>query len=85
MLKKEEKEPIIKLAQIHEKDTGSPGVQYLLVTAKINSLEEHLKKHRKDNQTRRTLLKLYARRRKLRKYLIENYPDVYSKIRDMLS
>jgi len=85
MLKKEEKEQIIKLAQLHEKDTGSAGVQYLLVTAKINSLEEHLKKHRKDNQTRRTLLKLYARRRKLRRYLMENYPDVYRKIRDTMA
>ncbi|MCS7164932.1 MAG: 30S ribosomal protein S15 [Candidatus Calescibacterium sp.] len=84
MLKREEKEEIIKLVQLHEKDTGSPGVQYLLLTAKINSLEDHIKRHRKDKQTYRTLLKLYARRRKLRKYLMENYPEVYTKIREML-
>lgn len=84
MLKKEEKEQIIKLAQIHEKDTGSSGVQFLLLTAKINSLEDHAKKHKKDKQTQRTLLKLYAKRRKLRKYLIENYPEIYTKIRELL-
>ncbi|MEN3014480.1 MAG: 30S ribosomal protein S15 [bacterium] len=84
MLKKEEKEQIIKLIQMHEKDTGSAGVQYLLLTAKINSLEEHVKKHRKDKQTHRTLLKLYARRRKIRKYLISNYPEIYAKVRELL-
>ncbi|MCS7243971.1 MAG: 30S ribosomal protein S15 [Candidatus Calescibacterium sp.] len=84
MLKKEEKEEIIKLIRLHDKDTGSAGVQYLLLTAKINSLEDHVKKHRKDKQTHRTLLKLYAQRRKLRKYLIDNYPNIYTKIREML-
>lgn len=84
MLKREEKEEIMKLIQLHEKDTGSAGVQYLLLTAKINSLEDHVKKHKKDKQTYRTLLKLYARRRKLRKYLIDNYPQIYAKIREML-
>ncbi|MFN4219741.1 MAG: 30S ribosomal protein S15 [bacterium] len=84
MITKEEKEKIIKLIQVHEKDTGSPGVQYLLLTAKINSLEEHVKKHKKDKQTYRTLLKLYAKRRKLRRYLMERYPEIYEKIRNML-
>lgn len=84
MITKEEKEKIIKLVQLHDKDTGSPGVQYLLLTAKINSLEEHIKIHKKDKQTYRTLLKLYAKRRKLRKYLIENYPQVYEKIKNIL-
>lgn len=84
MITKEEKEKIIKLIQSHEKDTGSAGVQYLLLTAKINNLEEHIKIHKKDKQTHRTLLKLYAKRRKLRKYLIERYPEIYEKIRNML-
>ncbi|MFN3995971.1 MAG: 30S ribosomal protein S15 [bacterium] len=84
MITKEEKEKIIKLIQLHEKDTGSAGVQYLLLTAKINSLEEHVKKHKKDKQTYRTLLKLYAKRRKLRRYLMERYPEIYEKIRNML-
>ncbi len=84
MLTKQEKEEIIKLLQIHEKDTGSPGVQYLLLTAKINSLEEHLKVHKKDKQTYRTLLRLYAKRRKLRKYIIENYPEIYQKIKEII-
>lgn len=83
-MKKEEKEEIIKLIQLHDKDTGSAGVQFLLLTAKINSLEDHVKKHKKDKQTSRTLLKLYAKRRKLRKYLIDNYPEVYKKIRELL-
>jgi small subunit ribosomal protein S15 len=84
-LKKEEKEKIMSLIQRHEKDTGSPEVQFLLLNARINLLEEYHKKNPKDNQSYRTLLKLYAKRRKLRNYIIENYPEAFKKIRDLLA
>ncbi|MGB9638978.1 MAG: 30S ribosomal protein S15 [bacterium] len=83
-LKREEKEKIISLIQRHEKDTGSPEVQFLLLNARINLLEEYHKKNPKDNQSYRTLLKLYAKRRKLRNYIMENYPEVFKGIRDLL-
>ncbi len=53
----------------HEKDTGSADVQIGLLTRQINELTSHLKKHPKDNHSRRGLLKMVGRRRKLLKYL----------------
>ena len=53
----------------HEKDTGSTPVQIGLLTKQINELAGHLKKHPKDNHSRRGLLKMVGKRRKLLKYL----------------
>ena len=55
--------------QLHEKDTGSADIQVAQLTSRINHLTEHLSAHKKDFSTRRGLLKLVARRRKLLDYL----------------
>lgn len=55
--------------KLHEKDTGSADVQVAILTARINELTEHLTIHSKDHSTRRGLLKMVARRRKLLDYL----------------
>ncbi|OAQ20493.1 30S ribosomal protein S15 [Thermosulfurimonas dismutans] len=63
------KTEIIKKFQRHEGDTGSPEVQIALLTARLKQLEEHFKVHKKDHHSRRGLLKLVGRRRKLLNYL----------------
>jgi len=83
-LKREEKSEIIKYFARHESDTGSPEVQYALIRARIAQLQEHLKKHKKDYQTQRTLLRLVAKMRKLRKYMIKKYPESYEKVKRLL-
>lgn len=55
--------------QLHDKDTGSADVQVALLTQRINHLTGHLSRHVKDHATRRGLLKMVARRRKLLDYL----------------
>lgn len=70
-----EKKDIIAENQIHETDTGSSEVQISVLTERINYLVEHLKKHKKDHHTRRGLLILVSRRRKLIKYLKQRNPD----------
>lgn len=68
-LKKQNKEKVIKKYQRDDKDTGSCEVQVALLTERINSLTEHLKMHKKDFHSRRGLLHLVNRRRKLLNYL----------------
>ena len=63
--------------QLHEKDTGSPDVQIAALTERITHLTEHLSVHKKDFSTRRGLLKLVARRRKLLDYLNSKKPERY--------
>ena len=66
--------------QLHEKDTGSADIQVAQLTSRIYHLTEHLGAHKKDFSTRRGLLKLVARRRKLLDYLkrknVERYQNV---------
>lgn len=69
MLKTKKKQTVIKKSQIHEKDTGSPEVQVAVLSARIDELATHLKKHKKDNHSRRGLLKMVADRRNHLKYL----------------
>ncbi|HHS48467.1 MAG TPA: 30S ribosomal protein S15 [Desulfurella acetivorans] len=69
MLTKEKKEEIIKKFGASEKDSGSVSVQIALLTERINYLTDHLKNYKKDFQTRRGLLRLVNRRRRLLKYL----------------
>ncbi|MGQ9841979.1 MAG: 30S ribosomal protein S15 [Spirochaetota bacterium] len=64
-----EKSEIINKYQLHEKDTGSPEVQIALLTERINHLTEHFKVHVKDHHSRRGLLKLVGKRRRLLDYL----------------
>lgn len=68
-VKKEAKKLIIKKSALHEKDTGSPEVQIALLTNKIDILSEHLKVHKKDNSSRRGLLQMVGKRRRLMTYL----------------
>jgi small subunit ribosomal protein S15 len=63
--------------RLHETDTGSPEVQVAILTERINHLTEHLKVHRGDHHTRRGLMKLIGRRRRLLDYVKENDVDRY--------
>jgi small subunit ribosomal protein S15 len=68
----------IKPFQRHENDNGSPEVQIALLTFYITNQQEHLKNHPKDVDTKRSLLKKVARRRKFLKYLKENALERYT-------
>lgn len=63
---------VIKEYQLADKDTGSPEVQVAILTAKITSLTEHFKTHKKDHHSRQGLLRMVSQRRKLLKYLKQN-------------
>ncbi len=64
-----DREAIIKKYQLHESDRGSPAVQIALLTARINHLKDHFETHKKDHHSRRGLLKMVGRRRRLLEYL----------------
>ncbi len=66
--------------RLHEKDTGSADVQIAALTERIKHLTEHLSVHKKDFSTRRGLLKLVARRRKLLDYLNSKSPERYQSL-----
>ncbi|ATY84983.1 30S ribosomal protein S15 [Kyrpidia spormannii] len=68
-LSQERKKELIDTFKVHESDTGSPEVQVALLTEKINTLNEHLKIHKKDFHSRRGLLKMVGQRRSLLNYL----------------
>lgn len=63
------KADIIRKYQVHEKDVGSPAVQIAILTARINDLRDHFDSHKKDHHSRRGLLKMVGRRRRLLEYL----------------
>ena len=63
------KEETISEYRLHDKDTGSPEVQVALLTSRISQLTDHFKTHAKDHHSRRGLLKLVGRRRRLLDYL----------------
>jgi small subunit ribosomal protein S15 len=79
-LTREKKERLIREYRMHDKDSGSPEIQIALLTERINELTEHLKKHSKDFSSRRGLLKLVGKRRRLLDYLKDNDLDGYRKI-----
>ncbi len=66
--------------QLHDKDTGSSDVQVAILTERINYLTQHLTAHSKDHSTRRGLLKMVARRRKLLDYLKVTSNERYLKL-----
>ncbi|MCP5025964.1 MAG: 30S ribosomal protein S15 [Actinomycetia bacterium] len=66
--------------RLHETDTGSPEVQIALLTERINHLTEHLKGHKKDHHSRRGLLMLVGRRRRLLDYVRKNDVERYRAI-----
>ena len=69
MLSARQKSKLIEKFKAHEKDTGSTEVQVAILSEEIRHLAEHLKKHPKDNHSRRGLLGMVARRKKLLDYL----------------
>ena len=69
MLATKKKQAVIKKNQIHDKDTGSPEVQVAVLSTQIDELAKHLKKHKKDNHSRRGLIKMVSDRRNHLKYL----------------
>ena len=79
-LNKETKQDIINKFALHEGDTGSPAVQIALLTQQINLLTEHLKTHKKDNHSRRGLLQMVGRRRRLLQYLEGSDSESYKKV-----
>ena len=84
MIRKEEKTAVIEANRTHESDTGSPEVQIAILTARIQELTEHLKIHKHDNHSRRGLLKMVGKRRKMLDYLtkkdIERYRAIIAKL-----
>lgn len=68
-LSKDEKEKVVKDLKTHKNDTGSPEVQVGIFTEQINQLTSHLKNHKKDEHSRRGLLKMVGKRRRLLDYL----------------
>ena len=80
MMPKKEKEKVLEEVRIHDKDTGSPEAQIGLLTAEIKRLLLHLKKHKKDMHSKRGLLRMVARRRRLLSYLKEEDSKRYSAI-----
>ena len=69
MITKEQKTTVIEGNRTHESDTGSPEVQIAILSERISQLTEHLKIHKKDNHSRRGLLKMVGKRRSLLDYL----------------
>lgn len=73
----ETKKQIIPKFRVHKTDTGSPEVQVALLSRRISDLTEHFKTHKKDHHSRRGLLTLVARRRRLLNYLKKTDPQRY--------
>lgn len=80
MLTTRKKQNIIKKSQLHDKDTGSPEVQISVLSKKIDELALHLKKHKKDNSSRRGLIKMVADRRSHLKNLQKKDVKRYEKV-----
>lgn len=83
-LVKEKKAEIISKFKVHEKDTGSPEVQVALLTQHIKELTEHFKVHKKDHHSKRGLLKMIGRRKRLLEYLksknVEKYKNLIKEL-----
>ena len=79
-LTRDSRATLIERFKVHAKDTGSPEVQIALLSERINYLTEHFRSHRKDHSSRRGLLTMVGRRRRLLEYLKRQNPDSYQKI-----
>lgn len=80
-----QKAELIKEFEMHPGDTGSPEVQIAIFDARIKQLQEHLNEHKHDEGSRRGLLKLVGKRRRLLAYLRKNHPDRYRVILQRLN
>lgn len=84
MLSKKEKDALIRKFQTHKDDTGSPEVQIAILSREIEDVSEHLKVHKKDNHSRRGLLKMVGNRRRLLRYLKSEDLKRYEKLVEKL-
>ncbi|MBU6364156.1 MAG: 30S ribosomal protein S15 [Acidobacteria bacterium] len=84
MLDKDTKAGVMAPHRQHESDTGSPQVQIAILTERINQLTEHLKTHHKDHHSRRGLLTMVGRRRRLLSYLEKKDLNAYRELTDSL-
>lgn len=84
MLAREQKAEVINRFRTHQSDTGSPEVQIAILSERIGGLTEHFKTHQKDHASRRGLLMMVSKRRRLldylKKYDTERYKDVIQKL-----
>lgn len=80
MLTTRKKQNVIKDFQVHEKDTGSAEVQIAVLTRQINELISHLKGHPKDNHSRRGLLMMVGKRKRLLSYLAQSNQKSYTAV-----
>ena len=76
-ISKEEKQEIVKKFGNNDMGTGSPEVQIAILTHRIRELTDHVKVHKKDNHTRRGLVQLVSKRKRLLKYLVRKNVDSY--------
>ena len=83
-MKKEAKTQMIEKSKINDKDCGSADVQIAVLTGKISHLAEHLKGHPKDNHSRRGLLLMVGKRKRMSTYLKKTKPERYSKLAESL-
>ena len=74
------KNQIVATYRVHKTDTGSPEVQVAILSQRILQLQDHFKTHRKDHHSRRGLLSMVARRRRLLKYLKSRNPERYKNL-----
>ena len=83
-LQTDAKSKIIKSSRLHTADTGSPEVQVALLSEKIAKLTEHLKSHKKDDHSRRGLLQMVGKRRRLLAYLKKKSEERYTSVVEKL-
>lgn len=74
------KKQVVSKYRVHQSDTGSPEVQVAILSQRIKQLEDHFKTHEKDHHSRRGLLSMVARRRRLLKYLKSRNPERYKSL-----
>lgn len=85
VLAKEKKTELIGKFKRHTKDTGSSEIQIAILTNRINQLTEHFKSHKKDFNSRRGLLMLVGKRRRLLEYLKKSEPQKYTELIEKLN
>lgn len=84
VLQEEKKKELIDGNKVHAKDTGSPEVQVAVLTERINQLTEHLRTHKKDFHSRRGLLMMVGKRRRLLQYLAREDQGRYKNLIEKL-
>lgn len=84
-MNRSKKKKVIQSYAIHPQDTGSPQVQVAILSERIQDLSKHLETHPKDNHSRRGLLQMVGKRRKLLNYLRLNNQKAYAEVAEKLS